>query len=241
MLYCVKPEKATMAVTCPKCEARFRDPPGDILETRKLQCGRCDHIWQSQRAGGRAEIAHSPGLAPGLDDLTGDEHSKPATGGKTSQPADGTATTLDGELQPLVVPAVLLACLMVLAAGVGLRTTVMQMIPQSAAIYQLAGLAPANPGLEIGKVVTTRVERDGIQQLIIQGQIQNVADNTVPVPPVRLTMRGKEDGERQAWTVAAAKSSLAAGESSRFTAVTSDFPTEMLELNVEFAPSGVQD
>ena len=141
----------------------------------------------------------------------------------------------------MLVPLITLACLTVLATGVGLRNTVMHLAPPTVAIYQMAGLVSASPGLEIGNIVTTKVDKDGIRQLIIEGEIQNVADNTVPVPPVKLTMRGKANGNIQAWTVAANKARLKAGESSRFTAITSEFPRDMVDVNVEFAPMEVQD
>mgnify|MGYP001008650894 CR=1 FL=1 len=241
-----------MTVICPSCDARFRDPPEDVLLNRVLQCSRCEHEWSTSKAQKPRIKADAPTMAPDMKNLVDDEKAI-----KTALPVVMPKTDNEKQTQPIYVdrepetktskpfslvwPATGMVCLMLLAGAVGLRTTIMNAVPQSVGLYQAAGLASDNPALEIGNVVTTRTNRDGIRQLIVRGEIENIADNTVPVPPLKLTMRGQQDANLFAWTVTAKKNSLKAGEKSRFTAVAHDFPSETVNVEVEFLPPKVLD
>lgn len=191
----------------------------------------------------------APALAPDLDNLV---NSKDAIQTKQTvvMPTSSTETQLYVDREPsepvepkltLVLPTVVLACMMILAGSVGLRDTIMQFVPQTTTIYQAAGLVSKTPGLEFGQVVTTKTSKDGIRQLIVRGEIQNVANNTVPVPPVRLIMRDGQNSNLYAWTVTANKASLKAGEKGKFTAVAHDFPDNTMNVDVEFLPAKVLD
>jgi hypothetical protein len=242
-------EKVNMTIVCPSCETRFRDPPADVLQTRTLQCSKCEHEWHVQGTGKPRITLDAPSIEPQMGDLVGDQKSVrtglPVVMPKLAKRAPiyvdrnpGTSSTVT---RSMMWPVATLAVLMVLAGSIGLRGTIMNLYPQSTALYQVAGLVSGTPGLEIGKVITTRTSKDGIRQLIVRGEIQNIADNTIPVPPVKLTMRGEANANLYAWTVTANKDSLKAGEKSRFTAVAHDFPRETLNVDVEFAPLKVLD
>ena len=238
-----------MTVICPKCEAKFRDPPEEVLKSRTLQCGKCEFEWKPGVQETPRITLDAPSLAPEMSDLLdGDQTiqtSLPVVMAKQNkrapiyvdraQPADLPSR------KSMLLPVAALSCMMLAATAVGLRTTVMNHIPQTVALYQAVGLASDNPGLKIANVVTTRSSKDGIRQLIVKGEIQNIADNTVPVPPVQLIMRGKEKANLFAWTVSANKQSLEAGETGRFTAVAHDFPAETVNVDIEFVSPKVLD
>ncbi len=238
-----------MTVTCPSCEAKFRDPPEDVLKTRTLQCGKCEFEWKPDGDDTPRITLDAPCLAPEMDDLVDDQKAiKTALPVVMDQPSSrapiyvdrAPPTELPGRTS-FLLPAAFLASLMLVAAGIGLRTNVMQHLPQTVALYQAVGLASENPGLKIANVVTTRTDKDGIRQLIVRGEIQNIADNAVPVPPVQLIMRGKEKANLYAWTVSANKDSLEAGETGKFTAVAHDFPADTVNVDIEFVSPKVLD
>jgi len=102
--------------------------------------------------------------------------------------------------------------------------------------YSAAGLESPSPNLEISNIKTTKSSKDGIRQLIIRGEIANIAAHKVPVPNLKLTMRGQQNIDLYAWTVSAAKGSLKAGERSKFTAIAHDYPGEAVDVEVEFMP-----
>lgn len=245
-----------MTVICPSCDARFRDPPEDVLLNRVLQCSQCEHEWSVSTPNAPRIKADAPALSPDMSNLV-DGDSTITTALPVVMPED------KGKKQPDVIPDVIyvdkepegvpgrpfsltwpatgLVCLLVLAGAVGLRGTIMTHMPNTVGLYQTAGLASENPTLAIGNVITTRTNRDGIRQLIVRGEIENMANNTVPVPPLKLTMRGQEDANLFAWTVTARKDQLKAGEKSKFTAVAHDFPRETVNVEVEFLPAKALD
>ncbi|MEP0942664.1 MAG: hypothetical protein ABJH63_16445 [Rhizobiaceae bacterium] len=238
-----------MTIICPSCEARFRDPPEDVLKSRTLQCSKCEHEWKLEDEKPARIKMDAPSLAPEMSDLVdGDEAIQtglPVVMSKNTQRApiyvDRAPSTDTVPRRSFMLPALILTCLMVVASGVALRDAVMKHVPQTVAMYQAVGLASQNPNLKIENVVTTKVNRDGIRQLIVKGEIQNVADNTLPVPPVKLIMRGEEKANLFAWTVSANKSKLKAGETGKFTAIAHDFPAETVNVDIEFVPLKVLD
>ncbi|MCJ8309420.1 MAG: hypothetical protein HRU27_09970 [Rhizobiaceae bacterium] len=238
-----------MTVVCPACEARFRDPPEHVLKTRTLQCSKCEHEWKIEDDKPARIKMDAPSLAPEMANLTDGkepiETNLPVVMPKNDKPApiyvDRAPEEAPVSRRSLMLPAAVLACLVIAASGVALRDMVMKAVPQTVALYQAVGLTSQNPDLQIGNVVTTKIDKDGIRQLIIKGEIQNVADNTVPVPPVKLIMRGEEKANLFAWTVSANKDTLKAGETGKFTAVAHDFPAETVNVDIELMPLKVLD
>ena len=237
-----------MTVICPSCDSRFRDPPAEVAQTRPMQCGNCEHEWMLDAA--ELPRVDAPSMAPSMSDLLEGDDNKIHT--NLPVIVEGGADDIV-KRDPIYVdslpapkPKKSRITLMSLAAllGIGavtasivMRDTVMEKAPQTVALYDAAGLVPAAPGLEFENVVTTRTKEDGIRRLIVRGEIENVASNTVPVPPIKLIMRNKSDAHLYAWTVTAAKPSLKAGERSRFTAVAQDYPDDAVNVEVEFAPA----
>ena len=237
-----------MTVICPSCDSRFRDPPADIPKSRPMQCSNCDYEWVL----GQEPLSQvdAPSMAPQMSDLL--ENGEDAI--LTNLPvviegAEDDTVKRDPiyvDKLPTPKPRKSRITLMSLAALIGIgavtgsivmRDTVMEKAPQTVALYDAAGLISVAPGLEIENVVTTRTKEDGIRRLIVRGEIENVASNTVPVPPIKLIMRNKSDAHLYAWTVTAAKPSLKAGERSRFTAVAQDYPGDAVNVEVEFVPA----
>lgn len=129
-----------------------------------------------------------------------------------------------------------LLALMLLVGGLFVfREAIMHAVPASTPYYRTAGLVETAPGLEIANVVTTKSRKDGISDLIVKGEIANVADNTVPVPPIHLIMRDDSRTNLYEWTVSAATPSLKAGERSRFTAIARNVPAGAIDVEVSFA------
>ncbi len=238
-----------MTVICPECEAKFRDPPADVLNSRTLQCGKCEFEWKIEDEQAPRIQLNAPSLTPELSDLADDSAAintglpvvMPKQHRKAPIYVDRVPASQMPSKRSLVLPIATLASLMLIAGAVGLRGMIMQILPHTVALYQTVGLVSDNPGLKFANVVTTKIDKDGIRQLIVKGEILNVADNAVPVPPVKLIMRGREKANLYAWTVSANKDSLAAGESSRFTAVAHDFPAETVNVDIEFVASKVLD
>ncbi|MEE9315427.1 MAG: MJ0042-type zinc finger domain-containing protein [Rhizobiaceae bacterium] len=236
-----------MTIICPACDAHFRNPPADIPMSRPVQCGKCDHEWLPLSTRIKMD---APSIAPDMADLVDGQNAiktalpvvmpkdlknhspKPIFVDRAPEQIHKTSISA---LVKMAAPMVAMACLAVFSGSIIFKDAIMAELPKTTSLYQAAGLTSKNPALEIANVVTTKSINDGISQLIVKGEVLNIADNTVPVPPLKLIMRGKSNANLFAWTVTTAKTSLKAGEKSRFTAVAHDFPIGAVNVEVEFA------
>ena len=234
------PEDVTVTVICPNCDARFRDPPAEISLKRPVQCGHCEHEWvrDTERL-----AVDAPSLAPDMETLSDDDQAI-----RTSLPVVVAGATETQEVkEPLFVdrpadyrarkgieflPVAGLACLGLAAALVTFNFANTSGLKAPAQLLAAAGVE--NSPLLIGKVETVKGSEDGIRQLIVRGEIANTTATEVPVPPIRLTMRGESNVRLYAWTVSAAKTTLKAGESSRFTAIAKNYRGDAKGVDVEF-------
>lgn len=240
-----------MTVICPSCDARFQDPPKEILITRPLQCSTCEHEWVRSAESETVRISvDAPSLEPSMESLVENTDDAiisnlPVVTKDDSEVADLEPAPLyvDREAHsapktsPLYMPVGALALVAVLAGSIFLRDQIINTVPQAHSAYSAAGLVSPAPGLEIAKVQTSSTTKDGIRQLIIRGEIENVAAHQVPIPPLQLTMRGESKVRLYAWTISAAKNQLKAGERSQFTAIARNYPGEAVDVEVEFLPA----
>jgi len=238
-----------MTVICPSCDARFRDPPAEVLATQSLQCGKCDHEW-SLTEGEPIEI-DAPSMVPDINDLIGVAEESIRTTLPMVVPQEEVEVTpvpivpiyVDREektkgpsfFRRALLPMSAFALVTLACSTIVFKDAIVAAVPETEKYYETAGIETQNTGLKIANVVTTRGVKNGITQLIVRGEIANVAANTVPVPPIQLVMRGQSDSNLYEWTVAAAKNELEAGETSRFTAVTKDYPEGAVNVEVTFA------
>ena len=129
--------EAPMTVICPSCDARFRDPPADIIATSRLQCSKCNHEWTAVEQKPRIKL-DAPTLAPMMEDLrAGPDVIKTALPVVMPQPdkvearqpiyVDREAGEPNSSRFSLLWPTAGMACLLLLAGSIGLRHTVMDL------------------------------------------------------------------------------------------------------------------
>lgn len=234
-----------MTVICPNCDARYSDPPAGISIDRPLQCSQCEHEWV-RSVEDRLEV-EAPSLAPAMQALLDDRDDEIRTNLPVVVSEDDEVTpqgpvfvdvlpnSAKGKMRSWW-PVAGLACIGLLAGLITLRATLVEQVPQAGDLLAAAGIQIDDNNLSIANIETHRDEVDGIRQLIVRGEIENQAAHQVPVPPIKLTMRGESSTRLYAWTVSAAKTSLKAGERSRFTAVARDYPLGTVDVEVEFEP-----
>jgi predicted Zn finger-like uncharacterized protein len=114
------------------------------------------------------------------------------------------------------------------------RDVVVSYVPDLAGLYSFAGLPVNLRGLEFRDMETVETTDDGIPQLIVRGTIENVTDDRVAVPRLRLAVRGISGREIFVWTAVPARSELEAGESLPFLAQLASPPAEGREIAVRF-------
>ncbi len=242
-------QEMIMTTICPNCDARFRDPPPEIPIERPLQCSKCEHEWvRDPEAAPHLQVVDAPLVEPTMQSLL----DNPDDAIRTNLPMVVAPTNeepvkrgpiyvdREPEIQPkkksLVPPALALVAVAAIAGAISLKDLVVEHVPQARSAYTAAGLISPAPDLKIAGMQTTKTTKDGIRQLIIRGEIENKASHEVPVPSLKLTMRGESNVRLYAWTVSAAKDQLKAGERSRFTAIAHDYPGDAVDVEVEFMP-----
>lgn len=114
------------------------------------------------------------------------------------------------------------------------RDAVISYVPDLAGLYSTVGLPVNLRGLEFRDMETVETTDDGIPQLIVRGTIENVTEDKVAVPRLRLAVRGISGREIFVWTAVPAKSELEGGESLPFLAQLASPPAEGREIAVRF-------
>ena len=137
---------------------------------------------------------------------------------------------------PAVYGTLALACL--LAGAVVFKKQVIETVPALEKAYQLTGLQPDGNGLSIRNVVTKRRESGGVTQLIVRGEVENISTGSISVPPIAVTIRGKENTPLYVWKVAPGQRNLKAGEKRLFTGISQVFPGDAKDVHLDFVKPG---
>jgi hypothetical protein len=103
-----------------------------------------------------------------------------------------------------------------LVAGIALALMAGATMPLAAAIPGLAGLLSGRAAVVLDRVTSTRVFAGGEPALVVEGRLSNPSGREMPVPFVRLALRGEGDRETYSWTVEPAAMTLAPGASIGF-------------------------
>jgi hypothetical protein len=143
---------------------------------------------------------------------------------------------LDGRRERLLpVIAAIIAILFGAMALIGMREKIVRIAPLATALYSAMGLRVNAAGLDL-RGVTSKIVAEGAQKVLtVEGEIVNLRRSANRVPPMALAVRSADGRERYAWTAAAPKMRLAAGESVRFRARLASPPPEGTEVQVRFA------
>ena len=81
------------------------------------------------------------------------------------------------------------------------RDQIVKEAPDLASLFGSIGLNVNLRGLEFRDLRTFSEVEDGKQVLVVEGSIRNIGEEAVPVPAVRLSIRGTDLQEIYAWTV----------------------------------------
>ncbi|MBG0811665.1 hypothetical protein IY145_20135 [Methylosinus sp. H3A] len=139
-------------------------------------------------------------------------------------------------LLPLI--AAIIAVVFGAMALIGMREKIVRVVPVATALYSAIGLKVNAAGLDLRGVTSKIVTEGGRKVLTVEGEIVNLRRSANRVPPMALAVRGADGRERYAWTAAAPKMQLAAGESVQFRARLAAPPADGADVQVRFASLG---
>jgi predicted Zn finger-like uncharacterized protein len=118
--------------------------------------------------------------------------------------------------------------------GVAARASLVRAMPGLAGFYGGAGLDVNLRGLEFRTVRTAQTNQDGIPVLVVEGEIVNVAGQTMEIPKLRLAVLGHEGRELYAWTSQLPRASLKEGEQMPFKSRLASPPPDARQVMVRF-------
>ncbi|SDG38373.1 MJ0042 family finger-like domain-containing protein [Limimonas halophila] len=248
-----------MILTCPQCGSQFRVAAEKLgLYGRTVRCSRCKHSWHAtpdddeseelelspdgepnQTGEGTAAAEGNDGAGEAASPHAFDEDlaefraaHRRAMRAANPEPDAGRRFPLGW----LVFAAVVLA---IVAGGWFGRQQVVAYVPQTAALYDLAGV-PVNsvaPGLKLRDVTRRRQLVNDTNQLVLEGRIVNSGDRAQSVPPIRATLYNQAGERLTAWRFRAEASQLAPGAETTFSSRRPDPPKEARELSLTFVAS----
>ena len=139
---------------------------------------------------------------------------------------------------PRPVAIGLVAAVALIVAVLGLRESIVRMVPSLAGTYAAIGLPVNLRGLEFRGVKTTQEIQDGIPVLVIEGEVVNITRHPVEVPRVRIAVLGPSQQELYAWTTLLQRSILADNEKVAFRSRLASPPPSGKEVLVRFLTRG---
>jgi predicted Zn finger-like uncharacterized protein len=129
---------------------------------------------------------------------------------------------------------VLVAASVLLAGAFTMRERVVRFVPQTAAVFAAVG-APVNlRGIDIRDVKSRTVEDNGVNVLVVDGNLVNLRDQQVTVPRLRFAVIGDRGQEIFVWSAQADRTTLRPGEMLNFRRRLAAPPTDGKEVTVRF-------
>ncbi len=187
-----------MILTCPACSTRYMVDPAAIGPSgRTVKCAKCDHQWAQPAAPAKAREAALSATRP------------PASPVAATRGAAGNLPGFPVPHQPRYVTAAGWAALgvVIVALGASLwlgRAQLVAAWPATARLYHAVGIeaaqAPAGTGLEVRDLTPRRVFDGETPLLVLEGEVVNVTDRSLPVPPITATLLDHDDNIVQQWT-----------------------------------------
>ncbi len=199
-----------MIVTCAACKTRYLTDPTALGQNgRMVRCAKCSHVWwQIPPADMPRRVDVLPPLPDGPSELPPPRFNLPARYVPPRRRRRGAR----------VAAAVAAGILLLAGAGWLGRERIMQTWPQAARVFELIGGMVAGPTstLDVGNVQVVRQPVDGVDVLVLQGEIVNHSAQPQAVPALRATLLDVNDKGVMDWTFPSGHAILQPGETARF-------------------------
>jgi predicted Zn finger-like uncharacterized protein len=222
-----------MLIVCPSCASEYRIEAGKVgMDGRSVRCAACRETWfispADVLAGHEAELAERAEAEPDpvADAVWQEAAATVRAASDTSDPPPrrrvparpprgGGWRSIAGLSPSLAVGLTLLAALPLVCLA---RTSVVRVVPQSAALFARVGLPVNVRGIEIRDVVAfSNPAEDGRPaELVIEGDLVGVARTDVPVSALSVEIRDAAGRALRTFPIASPRAVLGAAETARF-------------------------
>jgi predicted Zn finger-like uncharacterized protein len=199
-----------MIVICPACRTRYLTDPAALgAAGRMVRCAKCGHTWMQAPPMDlpRDVDVISPATVP--PEMTPPRFNLPA-------PYIPPPRRRRGGRVALAVAAALVV--VVVGAGYFARTEIIATWPSAKRVYDLIGglVDTSASTLDVGNLRVVRQPVDGVDVLVLQGEIINRGTEPQAVPALRATLYDANDRDVMGWTFATGHAVLQPGETGRF-------------------------
>ena len=191
-----------MIITCPACEKKYLVEDGSLSQKgRQLRCGECAHVWwqnpvetmdlNPQRNGIQEQDYIAPNTNIGLKKLE-------KSIAQEERPRGLKAFLHNYYLDWLVI---VFAILIVVYVTYRERGTFFDQAPTFKQVInpRIGGNPGApGPGLIVQGINYDVAHHNNTPHLIVTGELVNISAQTLPLPPLTITVSGKNDGQQMA-------------------------------------------
>ncbi len=231
---------ATMILTCPQCETRYRVEAAQFLTAgRKVRCAKCGNIWHQAppepESTQQQEFAVPPGVT--IDERTG-------AADVVSSPADRVLARKAAprerpwaERLGLIAGWAALAAMIFLIGWMGLRfrQEIAVLWPPSSSLYGTFGVAVNVHGIAINNWTYRWETENGQSVVVVTGNLVNLSSRELTVPPVRVALTDDDQRELYHWTFKPPQPTLKPGHNLSFLTRLSSPPPGARHLQLRFA------
>lgn len=220
-----------MILACPKCATRYLlDPAALGANGRRVRCAKCGETWH------QTAPVEAPPPPPAPEPAA---EPRPARRESLAAPR-ANLPALAPKRRSLAGVGWLLLVLAVaglLAGGWFGRDAIVAAWPPAANLYAALGLEPPPPklGLELRNLRSSTATENGGRSLMISGEVVNVTDRPVQLPPVKIGLRDAGRREIRSTTIALEPAEIGPKSTLPFATRLPQIPAEAKDVEVTFA------
>jgi predicted Zn finger-like uncharacterized protein len=199
-----------MIVTCSACKTRYLTDPAALGAIgRMVRCAKCGHTWMQTPPADLPRRVDVISPSSGQPDLGPPRFNLPAPYVPPPRRRSRVRTVL------AVAAVVVIA---VVGAGYFARSQIIETWPQAKRVYDLIGglVDTSSATLDVGNLRIVHRPVDGMEVLVLQGEITNRGEQPEAVPALRATLFDANDKGIMVWTFAGDDAVLQPGETGRF-------------------------
>ena len=197
-----------MLIVCPACASSISTHVLDAqlgesgLSTRRMMCENCGHGWVYEEK---------------ISEIKSKAQANSAR--RTSQPPAPELPSSKGTNQFWRSSAVWAAIVLILGSmplAIAKRDNIVRHVPQMAFLFEKLGLPVNLRGLTFSDIKTRIVDDNGQKILTVEGTIASIAKAKTHIPPMLISLRGKDGRELYHWTAQAEQRQLEPGANAQF-------------------------
>lgn len=234
-----------MILVCPNCDARYRLADDAIpAQGRRVRCASCQHEWTEPppRPSAPDPPAAAPAAPPPASAAIPDPISAaPEPVAEPEPDPVSDAPPRRGAWLKTLVALVLCAALTLTAVAIwggqfGLDLSRFIDLPALRVATPAAQAKPAVEPLAIAFTVQIGVLPNGTNLLSVSGEVTNPTRVRQSVPPIEAVLHDFEGRSVYSWDVAPPAPALEPGASVAFDTSASNFPSNAMNLTLDFRP-----